>query len=303
MVTFYENGERSPLEEALDELRKISNRSLAAVGMYDFRELETAVFDRSNYEGSVKPDPGREKGDLPPSPALPVLSVLKRLALNAAFLADPRSDPVPQSGDQSLQQKLRQVGEQSMGGSVSEKTLGETVDQMNRMLIDMMQREQVGIDPRTVGAIAWLSRRCFELLRSLTYERASGARRQAWFHSILLFQELTGSTRDFNQGEFEEFLQTLQRAGSPELALQLVGQRTASHVDSLTRRLSLVTGQKSLIGGLLDANVAAGLTFDPLTTLPTESLIGERYRQEALREAAERLTSYDAQTGKPVKKE
>lgn len=99
-----------------------------------------------------------------------------------------------------------------------------------------MGKNEVGIEPNYIQTLAWVDRKVFEQLQSLTYEDQTGAYKQDWFISILQFQELTSSPKDFDKDEFDNFIQQLKGSSSSEQAYKLIGMRILLNINTLARK-------------------------------------------------------------------
>ena len=165
--------------------------------------------------------------------------------------------------------------------------LGEAYDYITARLVEMMDKREVGIEPDTLLALAWLERRGFEVLQKLTYEDQIGVYKQKWFHSILRFQELTTSPNRYDKVEFQSFLDQITQAKWCEEAYKLIGRRVLDHVNILARKYKS-EGKDERTGGLWSGNSVhelIGLT----DYRPAVTAYGKKHREERQKPEQDRL--------------
>lgn len=202
-----------------------------------------------------------------------IIDVIRRLAKNT----EPVPDNPPLTSDPKLNEVMQGLFEVRTKREVPKESLGQTVDYVNSMLFDMMQKGEVGIEPNNIQAISWLERRAFETMQGLTYEDQSQAYRQPWFISVLRFQELTCSPHDFNETEFQSFITKVQSAKSDREAFQLIGTRALEGIYQLAK-IQSDRGRMDT-GGLWSGNLPHELIglVDPRSA---ETEAGRRARNE-----------------------
>lgn len=269
MLHFYETGEREQLALALARARAYEGE-----GAYhpQFDELEQYVFNKEYYEKEViERVQGHDK-------KVKAVDVLRRLIENT----EPISEMPPVTSDSELNDRLKVLRDSKTGKAAPKDKLKDALDYINARLLEMMESGEVGIEPNHIAALTWLERRAFEVLQNLTYEDQLGAYKEDWSASILRFQELTSSPNDFNENEFQAFLQQVQNAPSMRDAYKLIAGRTLDNINKLARRYRERGIEDS--GFLWSGNTAhelIGLTdFKPTSTEQGRKAIKEATRQQ-----------------------
>lgn len=262
MVDFYNNGNRKRLADVLAKGRQYEK------GQYpmQFDNLDKVVFDRDFYENIQLTGP---------SISVPRIEFLRRLAKNTEAI----EETPPHTSDQKLNERMEALA--NMPPSQRKEALESALDHINNQLEQMVENKEIGIEPNTVIAISWLERRAFKILQGLTYEEQQLTYKQTWFESILKFNELANSTRDFDKDEFTQFMQIVKTSPSAQTAYKLISLRVLTGLKALAD-VYKSRGKGIFVGSLWSGNVAhelIGLT-DPR---PASTPYGRRHRQEALK--------------------
>lgn len=266
MIDYYQTGDKSRLELLL-----------AKTGGYlASPDRQTVIFDRNNYEREVEETVNGKKKKVK------TIEILKRLAENTKQV----DDTPPNTSDAVLNEKMATLGRSEAMGRTRE-LLGEAYDYITARLVEMMDKREVGIEPDTLLALAWLERRGFEVLQKLTYEDQIGVYKQKWFHSILRFQELTTSPNRYDKVKFQSFLDQITQAKWGEEAYKLIGRRVLDHVNILARKYKS-EGKDERTGGLWSGNSVhelIGLT----DYRPAVTAYGKKHREERQKPEQDRL--------------
>jgi hypothetical protein len=268
MVDYYQNGDKSRLELLLPKTG----------GYLGSEERQAMILDRDNYEMEVEEIVNGEKRKVR------AIDVLKRLAENTK----PVAVKPPVTSDKTLNELMSALLTQSTRiQGVSPELLGQTYDYVNGRLVEMINRGEVGIEPAMVTALAWLERQGFYVLQKMNYEDQLGAFKKRWFHSVLLFQELTASPNNYSQAEFQEFIDHVVKSQDDREAYRLVSKRILENLSVLARKYK-AEGKAERAGALWSGNIAHELIG--LTDLkPASTAYGKRHREERLRPESERL--------------
>lgn len=266
MIDYYQTGDKSRLELLLAETG----------GYLASPDRQGIIFERSNYEREVEETVNGKKNKVK------TIEILKRLAENTK----PVDDTPPITSDAVLNEKMATLGRSEAMGTTRE-LLGEAYDYVTTRLIEMMDKGEVGIEPNTLLALAWLERRGFEVLQKLTYEDQIGVYKQKWFHSILRFQEVTFSPKTYDQVEFQSFLDQIAQLESDKEAYQLVGRRILDHVNILARRYKS-EGKNERTGALWSGNSVHEL-IGLIDFRPAITVYGKKHREERQKPEQDRL--------------
>ena len=262
MIHYYDTGDRTQLESVLPKADYFNSD----------KRIQT-MFDKSKYDLRVE---DRAK----PRSWVKSVEVLRRLVENTK----PVPDIPPTTSDEKLNKKLQTLEEELIGRrGVSKETLTNTIDYINQQLFSMMSRESVGIEPNHIMAISWVERRVFQVLQTMKYEDQTGAYKQEWFLSILRFQELIGSLQ-FNEQEFQNFIQILTDSNLAIEAYKLIGRRTLENIQKLATRYKQKGRTDS--GALWSGNLAHELVgLVDFKTAQTEQ--GRKFRNESAKQITE----------------
>jgi hypothetical protein len=205
-----------------------------------------------------------------------VVDILKRLEINTRIA----NNDYPITSDTDLNTKMA-IFEAS---SLQERTklLGDIFDYINSKLITSMERGEIGIEPNIILAMAWVDRKGSDVLRNLSFEDQLGLSRQKWFISILQFYELTSSLRDYNQQEFEEFIDKVSNVNSDEEANRLIIPWASRHIDELSSKYKMAGEDEAYTKTFWSGNIASQLIslIDPKTARTAQ---GEKMREERLK--------------------
>ena len=253
MIEYYETGNKDKLQALLPKTE----------GYLGSAERQETILNRENYEKEVEETINGEKRKTK------AINVLRRLVVNTT----PIVDDVLLTSDEELNRLMRQIKDY-----VTEEALEKVLGYINEKLSSMMNKGEIGIEPNLVLALAWIERKAFGILQKLSYEEQMGAYKKKWFHSILKFQELTNSSKEFNEKEFQAFLKKILNAESDVEAYKIIGKRILENISELAKSYKAV-GRVHITGALWSGNVThelIGLTdFKPASTR-----YGEKHRAE-----------------------
>ncbi|MDP2671036.1 MAG: hypothetical protein Q8P13_01065 [bacterium] len=260
MVEYYDTGKAENLQKLIGQTE----------GYLADPRRQDAILDRSRYD-QLATEASRNDDAEP----IPVIDYLRRLEKNTR----PVDETPPATADQELNQKLKNVFE-TKGTEKGREGLGEVMENINQKLLSQMQNHEIGIDPSMVEAISWAEQQGFQVLQKLNYEGQLGAYRQEWFHSLLRFQELTSSARDFDEVEFNSFIERVKNAPTEQEAYRMISQRTLLNIGGLADKYKQ-QGRESWSGALWSGNINHELTT--LVDLrPASTALGRRDREEKL---------------------
>jgi len=267
MVDYYDTGNKGQL---------LSILAKADPGYLGGTERQAAILDKDKYD--IETTERRKDGN-PQEEKVKPIDVLRRLEKNTR----PTEEKAPITSDQEFNTLLQSLEVVKTGKS----SLLQAVDYANSKLIAQMKGGDIGIEPAHILAYAWLERQAFGAIQGLTYEDQVGAYKQPWFHSVLRFQELTGSPSDFNEEEFQQFLTQVLNAESAKAAYQKIFQRTLGNISKLTGKYK-DEGRDNRIGALWSGNTAHELIGLTDLRVP-ETAYGIKHRGEKLKPEDQRL--------------
>lgn len=253
MIKYYETKDNSELESLLSE-----------TGFLNDQKNKNKIYDLSNYDQQVLVDGENQEKK--------VIDILKRLRDNTEVVYD---NP-PITSDKELNDALNRIRDE--GNNISSEVLESALGFMNERLEKMMQDKEVGIGPNMIMAIAWLERCGYNFLKKMTYEDQQGAHKASWFHSILRFQELTASLKQFNEEEFNEFISELLEFEDSKDAYKFVANRTLTHTKELAKVYSKTS--KPYISGALWSGTITHELIDMTDLKPATTAYGRRHRSE-----------------------
>jgi len=246
MLEYYETHDKSVLEPLLSQ-----------TGGYGSKETRKAIYDLSKYDEET-------------------LEILRRLAKNTEKINE-SSEP-PETSDAELNTAIKELAKEKK--FVPKELLQKTLDIVNSKLETMTAQGEVGIEPNMILAVAWLEGKAYRAIRDMDYETQLSAFKQPWFHSILKFQELTASARDFNKEEFDSFIKKLKDCKTMEEAYRLVIDRILTNLSELAQ-IYQKTSKAHITGALWSGNIADALI--ELTELKEASTsLGKKFRKEKL---------------------
>ena len=265
MVHFYDTGDRTALDAVVaktDYFNSVYRREVLAEKVLYDKAIE---YTENNETYKIKP-----------------IDVLRQLDKNT----EPIEDAPPITSDPEFNKKLQDAVSEKAKGKISLDTVGSVIGYANSMLLEMMQKKEIGIEPNHVLAIGWLEHEAFKVLQNLKYEDQYGAYKQVWFQNILKFQELTASSKQFNQEEFDAFLKQIETSDL-KTAYRLIAQRTLEHIGELADVYKR-EGKEDRIGALWSGNVSHEL-IGMVDLKPAITTFGMRHREEQLRPEPDRL--------------
>lgn len=258
MVRYYENGDADSLEAVLKKTDYLAGD-----------EARSALLDRTRYDKVIyERMPGNQDG-----PTIKVIEVLRRLEQNTA----PHKSAAPKTTDNELNAQLKTL-EQKTDLTGLEEALRYT----NNKLAEMMKNSEIGMEPSTVIALGWLEQKVFEFLRDMDLEKQVGAPSSTWFREILRFNELTSSPNNYDENEFNAYLEELKN--EPEKAYKKIGKRVLDNISALSESFKK-KGRKDL-GPLWSGNISHELVslIDPRTA---STKIGKRIGEEMRKSISE----------------
>lgn len=233
MVKYYDTGDSQQLLAILDKTDP---------GYLGSKDRRAAILYRSIYDTLIE---ARQTEGNPWKETVKPIDILRRLNENTK----PIEDTPPVTSDETFNSLLRGLAKNG-----SQAALQQTLDYANNRLIAIMQRGEIGIEPNLILAFAFLDRKGFQTLQKLNYEDQMRAYRQGWFYSILRFQELTASSSDYNEAEFQQFLNQVASTESSQAAYRLIGRRELENASKLARTYRGM-GKKNMVGALWSGNI------------------------------------------------
>jgi hypothetical protein len=261
MVKYYDTGDSKELSSLLDRVDQ------GYLGSEDRRAL---LLDRAKYDS---PTEERREGDNPNQKTVKPIDILRRLNENTK----PVEDTPPVTSDENLNrllQDLREKGDQA--------NLQQALDYTNSRLLAMMQRGEIGMEPNMILALAYLDNKGFQALQKLKHEDQQGAYKQGWFYSVLRFQELTATSSEYNEDEFQRFVNQVATSESALAAYRLIAQRELENASKLAH-IYKASGNENRVGALWSGNIThelIGLTdLRPASTEQGRKLVLEANRR------------------------
>lgn len=259
MVHYYDTNDKSQLEQAIPK-----------VNYFNSAERIQLLFDKEKYDMEIEERNASRKKVKP-------IDVLRRLAENTK----PVSDFPPTTSDKELNQQLQTLEQAKINGVLSNKeVLANAINYLNQELSTMMEEKVIGIEPNHIMAISWLERQATELLRNISFEDQWGAYKQDWFISLLKFHELIGSPQ-YNEQEFQNYIQSLISANSPLEAYKLIGRRILENIKALAALYKKKgrTDLGALWSGNLTHELVGLIDLKPATTKFGQNLRAETAQQ------------------------
>lgn len=252
MVKYHDTHDKSELQSLLPQTE----------GYLSWDERQKIIYDLSRYDKTVETHDGKKE---------PVIDVLKRLEENTKIT----EEVPPETSDAELNKAMQELSE---GKFLDKNLLQKAMDRINSQLEDMQDKNEVGIEPNMILAIAWLERKGYKAVKDMHYEDQLSAYAKPWFHSVLKFQELTASAQLFDKEEFDGFIAKLNSSKDLKGAYGLVMDRTLKNVSGLAS-VYMQSSKPHITGALWSGNLAHELTA--LTDLkPADSIMGKKHRKE-----------------------
>ncbi|MDD3190813.1 MAG: hypothetical protein PHI66_03940 [Candidatus Pacebacteria bacterium] len=253
MIKYYETKDNSELESLLPD-----------TGFLNDQKNKDKIYNLSNYDRQALIDGENHERK--------VIDILKRLRDNTEVV----DENPPVTSDKELDDVLIRIKDK--GNDISSEVLKSAFDLINEKLEEMMQDKEVGIGPNMIMAIAWLERCGYDFLKKMTYEDQQGAHKASWFHSILRFQELTASLKQFNEEEFNGFISELSGLENSKDAYKFVANRMLINTKELAKVYSK-TSKSFMVGALWSGNITHEL-IDMTDLKPATTAYGRRHRGE-----------------------
>lgn len=112
------------------------------------------------------------------------------------------------------------------------------VKEFNRILLEAIDTQQVGLSPETVELLAWTDKKLALALNAMDFEKQSGFYKTEECREALLFSDLTHSAKEnYNLKEFNQFYENnVKNAFDMEQAYQNIGQRQNKNLFGLFKQ-------------------------------------------------------------------
>lgn len=262
MLHYYDTNDKSQLEQVIPKADYFNSAERIQL-LFNKEKYEMEVEERNKTRTKVKS-----------------IDILRRLAENTK----PALDAPPTTADEELKQKLQALEQEKVNGVLTNKEIfADAINYINQQLSTMMEEKVIGIEPNHIMAISWLERQATELLRNISFEDQRGAYKQDWFISLLKFQELIGSPQ-YNEQEFQNYIQSLISANSPLEAYKLIGR----HILENIKALAVLYKQKGRtdVGALWSGNLTHELV-GLIDLKPAKTKLGKDLRAESAKQNIE----------------
>lgn len=223
MVKYYDTGDSKQLLSVLDKVDP---------GYLGSEDRRACLLDKNSY-------------DTPNNETVKPIDVLRRLNENTK----PVEETPPVTSDETLNQLLQGLAEND-----NQVNLQQALDYTNHRLIAIMQEGEIGLEPNLILAFAFLDKKGFQALQKLKYEDQQSAYRQGWFYSVLRFQELTASANNYDERNFQQFLNQITNSESPQAAYRLITRRELENASKLAR-IYKKSGKENSVGALWSGNI------------------------------------------------
>lgn len=272
MVDYYDGKSGSQI--------KLKNLLLKTEGYLASEERMTHILDKSLYD---QPFP-EHRSDRQRNILVKPIDVLRRLVENTK----PIQVIPPSTPDQELNKKISVFIESKNNlNYIPEKPLQDIFIHVNHLLQEMMKANEIGIHPHMVNVISWLEHEGFKFIQNLSYEEQLSAYKKGWFHELIKFQQLTISPHAFDEKLFEQFIDTIMQSDM-RTAYRLVQEHALDDIYHLAKHYK-EKGKTERVEALWSGNIIDAFVELAADLKPTESIAGEKFRQEALQPFHERL--------------
>lgn len=229
----------------------------SVVGRTDYMKTNELIYDLHRYDTDVEETINDRR-----QPAK-AIDVLRRVMENTQVIDDSPSAVSNSEVNNALSQ-LDAIHRQARPeAGVTEKSenqgdiraaLGQSLDETNRELYQLIQQGAIGIEPNMIQAIAWLEQRAFEVLQSLNYDDQLTAYLEPWFQSLVVFEELTHNPDNFDSSDLQSFIGQLSASGQGLEPYRMVSARMLGHVKQLADRYKS-SGRADAVDALWSGNV------------------------------------------------
>lgn len=221
MVNFYDTGNDTKLLEILAKTDYLKSE-----------EYKDRLSDKTKYTNEVPIGPlVNDVHGVPSQQKILVIDLLRRLQKNT----EPAKEKPPKISDKEITQKISSFQEHSGEKQIARQEFGELLDKVNTKLEVMMNDHEVGIGPDFVLLLSWLDRQGFLLLQDINYEEQTGLYQQKWFTSILKFNALTTSGKNFSKEKFDDLVGEIKNKRSFQQAYELISKNILEHIYTLAK--------------------------------------------------------------------
>lgn len=185
MVEYYDAVKKGDnVGDTMCKMLEINRRNLSFE--IDEKHLTGLIYYDQKAETYV------EKGNFEP-----VIDVLRRLDKNMNQKEKPSGIK-----DQEISTLIDQYDEKVL----QTNWLGQVLEKTNAYILQKMEKNQIGIDPKMLGLITWLDNKCAAAINNMDYEYQVAAFKEPWFKEAVKFSMLINNGGErFSETEFEQF--------------------------------------------------------------------------------------------------